>query len=90
MAVVNEYTYRELGILTWLQLVGTTVFLLFRYDKLIIACGSTTNTHGVPGLEDCFQLKTIRDAQNIRRRIMGKTRLSIAFQHGYVSHTAHR
>ena len=26
-------------------------------DKLIIAVGSSTNTHGVPGLEHCFQLK---------------------------------
>ncbi|KZP21177.1 nucleotide-binding domain-containing protein [Athelia psychrophila] len=40
------------------------------YDKLIIAVGSTSNTHGVPGLENCFQLKTISDAQGIRRRIM--------------------
>ncbi|KAF8889472.1 hypothetical protein CPB85DRAFT_1231500 [Mucidula mucida] len=40
------------------------------YDKLIIAVGSTSSTHGVPGLEHCFQLKTISDAQAIRRRIM--------------------
>lgn len=42
-----------------------------RYDKLIIACGSVSATHGVPGLDHCFQLKTIGDAQSIRRRIMG-------------------
>jgi NADH dehydrogenase FAD-containing subunit len=42
-----------------------------RYDKLVIAVGSTSSTHGVPGLEHCFQLKTIADAQKIRRRIMG-------------------
>ena len=53
----------------------------YRYDKLIIACGSTTNTHGVPGLEHCFQLKTIRDAQNIRRRIMGKKCLVVRLIH---------
>ncbi len=41
------------------------------YDKLIIAVGSTSSTHGVAGLEHCFQLKTIGDAQNIRRRVMG-------------------
>lgn len=46
------------------------------YDKLIIAVGSSTNTHGVPGLEHCFQLKTIPDAQAIRRRIM--TNLELA------------
>ncbi|KAI9571431.1 hypothetical protein HD554DRAFT_2236432 [Boletus coccyginus] len=40
------------------------------YDKLIIAVGSVSSTHGVPGLEHCFQLKTISDAQAIRRRIM--------------------
>ncbi|KAG1761709.1 pyridine nucleotide-disulfide oxidoreductase-domain-containing protein [Suillus occidentalis] len=40
------------------------------YDKLIIACGSTSSTHGVQGLEQCFQLKTISDAQAIRRRIL--------------------
>ncbi|EJU00804.1 FAD/NADP-binding domain-containing protein [Dacryopinax primogenitus] len=40
------------------------------YDKLIIACGSVSSTHGVPGLENCFQLKTIADAQAIRRRIL--------------------
>jgi len=40
------------------------------YDKLIIACGSVSSTHGVPGLENCFQLKTIGDALAIRRRIM--------------------
>lgn len=40
------------------------------YDKLVIACGSVSSTHGVPGLESCFQLKTISDAQAIRRRII--------------------
>lgn len=43
----------------------------FSYDKLIIAVGSSSSTHGVPGLNNCFQLKTIGDAQAIRRRIMG-------------------
>lgn len=41
---------------------------------MIIACGSSSNTHGVPGLEHCFQLKTVSDAQCIRRRIMGESR----------------
>lgn len=41
------------------------------YDKLVIAVGSSSSTYGVPGLEHCFQLKTIADAQQIRRRIMG-------------------
>lgn len=42
-----------------------------RYDKIVIAVGSSSSTHGVPGLENCLQLKTIGDAQSIRRRIMG-------------------
>lgn len=40
------------------------------YDKLVIAVGSVSSTHGVPGLEHCFQLKTVADAQAIRRRIL--------------------
>ncbi|TFK54717.1 mitochondrial NADH dehydrogenase [Heliocybe sulcata] len=40
------------------------------YDKLVIACGSVSSTHGVPGLENCFQLKTIADARSIRRRVI--------------------
>ncbi|KAF9792776.1 mitochondrial NADH dehydrogenase [Thelephora terrestris] len=40
------------------------------YDKLVIAVGSVSSTHGVAGLETCFQLKTVGDALQIRRRIM--------------------
>ncbi|TXT08859.1 hypothetical protein VHUM_02987 [Vanrija humicola] len=40
------------------------------YDKLVVAVGSRSNDHGVKGLENCFQLKTIPDAQGVRRRIM--------------------
>ncbi|KAF7967254.1 hypothetical protein HWV62_35045 [Athelia sp. TMB] len=49
---------------------GEKTHLYLPYDKLVIAVGSTSNTHGVPGLENCFQLKTVGDAQGIRRRIM--------------------
>lgn len=42
------------------------------YDKLVIAVGSRSNDHGVKGLENCFQLKTIPDAQAIRRKIMSE------------------
>ncbi|KAG6909608.1 hypothetical protein DXG01_016390 [Tephrocybe rancida] len=49
---------------------GKAAHFYIPYDKLIIAVGSTSSTHGVPGLENCFQLKTIADAQAIRRRIM--------------------
>ena len=44
---------------------------VYRYDKLVIAAGSVSSTHGVPGLEHCFQLKTVSDAQAIRRRVLG-------------------
>ncbi|KAI0283089.1 nucleotide-binding domain-containing protein [Russula aff. rugulosa BPL654] len=40
------------------------------YDKLVIAVGSVSSTYGVPGLEHCFQLKTVADAQAIRRRVL--------------------
>lgn len=40
------------------------------YDRLVIACGSVNATHGVPGLEHCHQLKTVSDAQGIRRHVM--------------------
>lgn len=41
------------------------------YDKLVIAVGSSSATHGVSGLENCYQLKTIGDAQKMRQRIIG-------------------
>jgi NADH dehydrogenase len=40
------------------------------YDKLVIGVGSTTNPHGVAGLENCHFLKDIDDAQKIRNHIM--------------------
>lgn len=40
------------------------------YDKLVVAVGSTTNTHGVKGLEHTYQLKTAEDALRIRRKIL--------------------
>ncbi|KAK7467389.1 hypothetical protein VKT23_004445 [Stygiomarasmius scandens] len=49
---------------------GNKAHIYIPYDKLVIAVGSVSSTHGVPGLEHCFQLKTISDAQAIRRRVM--------------------
>ncbi|ADV23606.1 NADH dehydrogenase [Cryptococcus gattii Ru294] len=46
------------------------------YDKLVIAVGSTTNNHGVKGLEHCYQLKTVPDAQAIRRKVMDNLELA--------------
>lgn len=39
------------------------------YDKLIVAVGATSMTHGVQGIENTMQLKTIRDAINIRQKV---------------------
>ncbi|KAI0031723.1 nucleotide-binding domain-containing protein [Vararia minispora EC-137] len=49
---------------------GHPVQLYIPYDKLVIAVGSVSSTHGVAGLDHCFQLKTISDAQAIRRRVL--------------------
>ncbi|PPQ74811.1 hypothetical protein CVT24_003681 [Panaeolus cyanescens] len=49
---------------------GAKANLYIPYDKIVIAVGSSSATHGVPGLENCFQLKTIGDAQSIRHRIL--------------------
>ncbi|THH06499.1 hypothetical protein EW145_g4046 [Phellinidium pouzarii] len=48
---------------------GTKRNIYVPYDKLVIAVGSTSTTHGVSGLEHTLQLKTVADAQAIRRRI---------------------
>lgn len=40
------------------------------YDKLVISVGSVSNTHGVPGLSNCSQLKTIGDVREIRSKII--------------------
>jgi NADH dehydrogenase len=38
--------------------------------KLVIAVGSTTNPHGVKGLENAFFLKNVNDARKIRNRVI--------------------
>lgn len=40
------------------------------YDKLVIGVGSTTNAHGVKGLENCYFLKDIEDARQIRNKVL--------------------
>lgn len=40
------------------------------YDKLVVAVGAITSTHGVPGLQHAFHLKEIDDARGIRTRIL--------------------
>jgi NADH:ubiquinone reductase (H+-translocating) len=46
------------------------------YDKLVIAVGSTTNPHGVEGLENCYFLKDIDDARKIKNRILSNLEFS--------------
>lgn len=61
--------YREFTALShW----SSKTHLSYSYDKLVIAVGSVSSTHGVPGLENCFQLKSVADALKIRRRIVGE------------------
>lgn len=40
------------------------------YDKLIVGVGSTTNPHGVKGLEHCHFLKDISDARRVRNAVI--------------------
>lgn len=40
------------------------------YDKLVVAVGATSITHGIEGIENTLQLKTIHDALAVRRKIM--------------------
>ncbi|KAI9893185.1 MAG: hypothetical protein M1814_000733 [Vezdaea aestivalis] len=40
------------------------------YDKLVIGVGSTSNPHGVKGLENCNFLKSLDDARAIRQRVL--------------------
>merc|ERR1711939_161852 len=49
---------------------GNEVRFYLPYDKLVIGVGSTTNPHGVTGLENCHFLKDIDDAQKIRNHIL--------------------
>lgn len=49
---------------------GKEVRFYLPYDKLVVGVGSTTNPHGVKGLEHCHFLKDIDDAQNIRNSIL--------------------
>lgn len=39
------------------------------YDKLIVAVGATSMTHGVEGIENTMSLKTIKDAMAIRHKV---------------------
>ena len=49
---------------------GNRVKFYVPYDKLVVAVGSVTNPHGVKGLENCFFLKDIDDARQIRNQLV--------------------
>jgi len=49
---------------------GTEQRFYVPYDKLVIAVGSVSNSHGVNGLEHCHFLKDIRDARRIRNQVV--------------------
>lgn len=49
---------------------GNEVRFYVPYDKLVVAVGSTTNPHGVKGLENAFFLKNVNDARKIRNRVI--------------------
>ncbi|KAK7206112.1 hypothetical protein BZA70DRAFT_275707 [Myxozyma melibiosi] len=46
------------------------------YDKLVVAVGSQTNSHGVNGLEYCNFLKTIEDARLVREKVFRNLELA--------------
>ena len=71
---IQHFKWRQSQLLYPVRIYITCTLSLLTsssYDKIVIAVGSSSSTHGVPGLENCLQLKTIGDAQSIRRRIMG-------------------
>ncbi|KAI0540681.1 pyridine nucleotide-disulfide oxidoreductase-domain-containing protein [Xylaria digitata] len=55
---------------------GKEVRFYVPYDKLVIGVGSSSNTHGVKGLENCHFLKDINDARKIRNQVMGNVELA--------------
>jgi NADH dehydrogenase len=49
---------------------GKAAHFYLPYDKLVIGVGSTTNQHGVKGLENCHFLKDLDDARKIKHKIL--------------------
>lgn len=52
------------------QDMATEKYFYVPYDKLVVAVGSTSNTHGVKGLEHTYRLKTADDALTIKRKLL--------------------
>jgi NADH dehydrogenase len=55
---------------------GKEVRFYVPYDKLVVAVGSSTNPHGVKGLENAFFLKDINDARMIRNKVIQNLELA--------------
>lgn len=55
---------------------GETRSFYVPYDKLVVAVGSTANTHGVEGLQYCDRLKSAEDALDIKRKIKNNLELA--------------
>lgn len=55
---------------------GETRSFYIPYDKLVIAVGSTANTHGVEGLQYCDRLKSAEDALDIKKKIKNNLELA--------------
>ncbi|KAM5354180.1 hypothetical protein ACJ41O_000830 [Fusarium nematophilum] len=55
---------------------GNDIRFYVPYDKLVVAVGSTTNPHGVKGLENAFFLKDINDARKIRNQVIHNLELA--------------
>ena len=55
---------------------GKEVRFYVPYDKLVVAVGSTTNPHGVKGLENAYFLKDIDDARKIRNQVIQNLELA--------------
>lgn len=55
---------------------GNDVSFYVPYDKLVVAVGSSTNPHGVKGLEHAFFLKDINDARMIRNKVIQNLELA--------------
>lgn len=55
---------------------GDKQYFYLPYDKLVIGVGSTTNPHGVKGLENCNFLKTIEDARLIKNKVLRNLELA--------------
>ncbi|KAI1202078.1 pyridine nucleotide-disulfide oxidoreductase-domain-containing protein [Nemania serpens] len=70
-----EFSHKLVEV-TQMDTGGEEVRFYVPYDKLVIAVGSVSNSHGVKGLENCHFLKDINDARKIRNQVMRNVELA--------------